>query len=138
MAADRAASHDIAKQMAESNARMVQAATDVARSLCNQGNQGMSSEPKMQSLQLRDKELDIKMKELKVAKQEHESKQLKLKASAFEQAAMMQDFLKAGLKYNEAMSATITWLGPQTQTEAAGKPNSASQGLEDQEGASQA
>ena len=51
---------------------------------------------------------------------------------------MMQDFLKAGLDYNQAMSATITWLGPQTQTEAAGEPNSASQGLEDQEGASQA
>ncbi|PLW07672.1 hypothetical protein PCANC_27013 [Puccinia coronata f. sp. avenae] len=84
MAADRAASNDIAKRMAESEARMVQAAQDMAKAICNQGNEATSSKPNMRALQLREKELDVKKKEIEVAQQELVANQQKKQAGAFE------------------------------------------------------
>jgi hypothetical protein len=137
MAADRAASNDIAKRMAESKARMVQAAQDVAKAICNQGNEATSSKPNMRALQLREKELDVKKKEIKVAQQELVANQQKKQAGAFKQASMMQEFLKLGLGYDQAMKATITWLGPQIEMADPDGPSSSSQGQGNQEGGSQ-
>ncbi|PLW32764.1 hypothetical protein PCANC_17360 [Puccinia coronata f. sp. avenae] len=74
------------KRMAESNARMVQAAQDVAKAICNQGNEATSSEPNMRALQLREKELDVKKKEIKVAQQELLANRRKMQAGAFARA----------------------------------------------------
>jgi hypothetical protein len=115
MAADWAASNNLAKHIAESDAKMAQAASDVARQLCSRGNDSTSSNPKFQELHIREKELDVKKKELEFQQLEPELAQQKLKGNVYEQAKMMQDFIKEGLGLRDADTATVTWLGPPTQ-----------------------
>ncbi|PLW42472.1 hypothetical protein PCASD_04641 [Puccinia coronata f. sp. avenae] len=115
MAADQAASNDLAKHIAESDAKMAQAASDVARQLCSRGINSTSSDPKLRELHIWEKELDVKRKELEFQQLERESARQKLKGNVYKRAKMMQDFIKAGLGLKDTDNATVTCLGPPTQ-----------------------
>ncbi|PLW40598.1 hypothetical protein PCASD_07785 [Puccinia coronata f. sp. avenae] len=112
MAKDRETSNQISLWMAANDERMVQAATDVARAMCNKDG---SSNPKLRQLQIKKKELNIKQKELELERKGLDHERNRAQAAAFDKAKMMVEFLQAGLSLDAAKSATRDCLGAQTQ-----------------------
>ena len=115
MAKYREASNLILLCMAANDKRMVQAATDVARAMCNKDGQVTSSNPKLRQLQIKEKELEIKQKELELERERLDHERNRAQAAAFDKAKMMVEFLRAGLSLDAAKSATRDCLGTQTQ-----------------------
>ncbi|KAA1116413.1 hypothetical protein PGT21_013173 [Puccinia graminis f. sp. tritici] len=56
--------------------------------------------------------LKLKIRELELKNAADEAKRLRIKSQGFEKAKMLQELLKSGLSYKEAMEATLTFLGP--------------------------
>ncbi|PLW54358.1 hypothetical protein PCANC_04928 [Puccinia coronata f. sp. avenae] len=126
MAADRAASNDVARRIAESKERIVKVAGNVALAMSNSNNNGTSSDPRLLELTIKEKELDVKAKELDLSQRRLKENRQRLHAGAFERAKMMQDFIRTGLDLDKARDLTDSLLGPQQEgtNTAAGGPGS--------------
>ena len=126
MAADWAASNDVARRIAKSDERIVKVASNVTLAMSNSNNDGTSSNPRLLELKIKEKELDAKAKELDLSQRWLKANQQRLHAGAFERAKMMQDFIRTGLDLDKARDVTDLLLRPQqdrTNT-AAGGPGS--------------
>ncbi|PLW54035.1 hypothetical protein PCANC_09473 [Puccinia coronata f. sp. avenae] len=122
MAADWAASNDVAQRIAKSKERIVK----VALAMSNSNNDGTSSNPRLLELKIKEKELEVKAKELDLSQRRLEANRQRLHAGAFEWAKMMQDFIRTSLDLDKARDVTDSLLGPQQEgtNTAAGGPGS--------------
>ncbi|EFP75664.1 hypothetical protein PGT21_013286 [Puccinia graminis f. sp. tritici] len=59
-----------------------------------------------------DKQFKLKIREFELKNAADEAERLRIKSQGFEKAKMLQELLKSGLSYKEAMEATLTFLGP--------------------------
>jgi hypothetical protein len=63
---------------------------------------------------LQKKQLELRICEIELENLVNQAQRQRTSSVAFEKAKMMQDFLRSGLDYIQAMRATLTFLGPST------------------------
>ena len=111
MREDRAATNEMTRRMVELDERLVQVAAEVTSALFSKDKQNLASDPDLLQLQLREKALQVEEQQIEVDRKRHESEHRKQNANAFARAQMIQDFLKSGLTYEQALEATSSLLG---------------------------
>jgi hypothetical protein len=94
------------------NNRSTKPATGPDSFLQNKENAPELKKPECARLERSDKQLKLKIREIELKNAADEAERLRIKSQGFEKAKMLQELLKSGLSYKEAMEATLTFLGP--------------------------